>query len=84
VLASAIGASDARPEISKVDVRERGSVILICTDGLTKHVSDDEIAAHLAKLSSCEQTCRDLLQLALDRGGTDNITIVAGRALRRG
>ena len=83
VLSSAIGASDARPEISKVDVRERGSVILICTDGLTKHVSVDEIAAHLARLSSCEQTCRELVQLALDRGGSDNITIVAGRALRR-
>jgi len=84
VLASAIGASEARPEITKVDVRERGSVILICTDGLTKHVSDDEIAQQLAGLTSCEQVCRELMQLALDRGGSDNITVVAGRALRRG
>ena len=80
VLASAIGASEAMPEVSRVDVRQRGCVILVCTDGLTKHVTDDEIAAHLAKMESSEQVCHDLLQLALDRGGTDNVTLVAGRA----
>jgi serine/threonine protein phosphatase PrpC len=83
VLSSAIGASDARPEITKVDVRERGSVILVCSDGLTKHVTDDEIATQLAGMQSSEQACLDLMQLALDRGGTDNVTMVIGRALRR-
>lgn len=80
VLASAIGASEAMPEVSRVDVRKRGSVILVCTDGLTKHVSDDEIAKHLGAMESAEQVCGQLLQLALDRGGSDNITLVAGRA----
>jgi protein phosphatase len=41
VLASAIGASEAMPEISRVEVGRRGSVILVCSDGLTKHVSDE-------------------------------------------
>lgn len=80
VLASAIGASEAMPEVSRVDVRKRGSVILVCTDGLTKHVSDDEIAKHLGAMESSEQVCGQLLQLALDRGGSDNITLVVGRA----
>jgi protein phosphatase len=83
VLASAIGAQEALPEISRVDVRERGCVILVCSDGLTKHVSDAELAQHLAAMSSAEQVCKALLQLALDRGGSDNITLVAGRALKR-
>jgi protein phosphatase len=83
VLSSAIGATEALPELSRVDVRTRGCVILICTDGLTKHVSDEEIAAHLAEMQSAEQVGRALLQLALDRGGSDNITLVLGRALRR-
>jgi protein phosphatase len=52
----------------------------VCSDGLTKHVTDAEIAEHLSKMRSTEQVCGDLLQLALDRGGYDNITIVAGRA----
>ena len=80
VLASAIGASEAMPEVSRVDVRQRGSVILVCTDGLTKHVSDDEIAERLGRMKSAEQVCTELLQLALERGGSDNITLVVGRA----
>lgn len=80
VLSSAIGAPEALPELTRVDVRERGCVIMVCTDGLTKHVTDEEIAQHLGAMQSAEQVCRDLLQLALDRGGSDNITLVIGRA----
>lgn len=83
MLASSIGGSEAVPEISRVDVRERGCVILVCTDGLTKHVTDDEIARFLGAMESAEQVCRAMLELALDRGGRDNITMVVGRALRR-
>lgn len=81
VLASAIGASESMPEVTRVNVRKRGTVILVCTDGLTKHVTDKEIAEHLGAMESAEQVCRQLLQLTLDRGGTDNITLVVGRAL---
>ncbi len=81
VLSSAIGASELEPVVSRVDVRERGCVILVCTDGLTKHVSDAEIAERLAAMASAEQVSRDLVALALERGGTDNVTIVVGRAL---
>lgn len=80
VLASAIGGDDAMPVVSRMDVSERGCVIVFCTDGLTKHVSDKEIEKACAEVKSAEQLCRDLLQLALDRGGSDNITIIAARA----
>ena len=83
VLSSAIGAAEALPEVTRVDVRQPGAVLLVCTDGLTKHVHDAEIAAHIATLQSSEQLCRDLCQLALDRGGSDNITIVVGRVARK-
>jgi serine/threonine protein phosphatase PrpC len=83
VLASAIGASEAMPEVSRLDIRKRDSVVLICTDGLTKHVSDAEIAKCLSGMESSERACEDLLQLALDRGGTDNVTLVVGR-VRKG
>jgi len=80
MLSSAIGATEARPEISRVDVSRRGCVILLCTDGLTKHVSDAEIAARLASMTSSEEAGRALLQMALDRGGSDNVTLVVARA----
>ena len=82
VLSSAIGATEAKPEVTRVDVRERGTVILVCSDGLTKHVSDAEIAEYFRTMESAEQVCTALLDRALERGGTDNITIVVGRARR--
>ena len=83
ILSSAIGASEALPEVTRVDVRDRSCVIILCTDGLTKHVSDAEIAEELGAMLSAEQACHALLKLALDRGGTDNITLVVGRAVKR-
>jgi len=81
VLSSAIGASEAMPVVTRVNVEQRGSVILVCSDGLTKHVSDAEIANVFAELTSSEQACRTLLEMVLARGGTDNVTLVVGRAL---
>ena len=79
VLSSAIGSEDRMPVVSRVDIRNRG-VVLVCSDGLTKHVSDGEIAEHLGAMQSSEQVSRALIELALARGGSDNITIVVGRA----
>jgi protein phosphatase len=81
VLSSAIGADDAIPEISRVDVSLRGSITLVCSDGLTKHVTDEEIREACGRMRNSEQLCRELLDLALERGGSDNVTIVVGRAL---
>jgi serine/threonine protein phosphatase PrpC len=80
VLASAIGGDEAKPEVSLVDITTRGCVVLLCSDGLTKHVSDREIAEQIGTMQSSEQLCTNLLEMALSRGGTDNITILAGRA----
>lgn len=79
VLASAIGGVEALPQVTRVDLR-RSSTVLMCTDGLTRHVSNDEIEAHVRSMTSSRQLCHALLDLALERGGQDNITIFAGRA----
>jgi protein phosphatase len=81
VLSSAIGAEEALPVISRVDIGQRGMVTLVCSDGLPKHVSDEEIGAAIARMTSAEQLCRELVDLVLERGGSDNVTIVVGRAL---
>jgi serine/threonine protein phosphatase PrpC len=81
VLSSAIGAEEAQPEVTKFDISIRGSLILMCSDGLTKHVSDQEIAEAIRRMESSEQCAKELLALALERGGSDNITIIAARAL---
>jgi protein phosphatase len=80
MLSSAIGAPEAMPVVSREDITERGCILLFCTDGLTKYVSNDEIATACSQITSAEQLSRHLLQMALDRGGSDNISIVAARA----
>ncbi len=82
VLSSAIGGQQAAPVVTRV-MREWGAVVLLCSDGLTKHVSDERIAERLGALESAQQTCETLLQDALDGGGSDNVTIVIGRTVRR-
>ena len=56
---------------------------LLCSDGLTKHVSDEQIAQRLRNWTSAKEVCELLLQDALDDGGTDNITIIVGRDAQR-
>ena len=78
VLWSVLGGETAAPETA-VSECEWDDVMLICTDGLTKHVTNEEIAAQLRLRQSSASTCQALVDLALARGGTDNITVVVGR-----
>jgi serine/threonine protein phosphatase PrpC len=80
VLSSSVGGSQAAPVVTRV-VRSWGTVVLLCSDGLTKHVSDERIEERLASMTSARQVVEQLLQDALDDGGTDNITVVVGRTL---
>ena len=82
-LSSAIGGPTSRPEVVAVG-NDWDTVHLLCSDGLTKHVSDERIAWHLAHMTSSKQACEALLEEALTGGGTDNVTIIVGRAVRRG
>lgn len=80
VLSSAIGGQEAAPTVTRV-VRDWGTVVLLCSDGLYRHVSDERIAEILRTMTGAQQACEALLQDALDDGGQDNITIVIGRTI---
>ena len=81
-LSSAIGGRQTAPVITRM-TSEWGNVGLLCSDGLTRHVSDERIRERLRSITSAQQVCEDLLQDALDGGGTDNITVVIVRAVAR-
>ena len=78
VLWSAVGNDEVVPQVVPTDITRR-DVQLVCSDGLTKHVTDDEIRARLARDESAEDNVRGLVDLALERGGTDNVTAVVGK-----
>ena len=79
-LSSAIGGRQTAPVVTRM-ISEWGNVGLLCSDGLTRHVSDERIRERLRAMTGARQVCEDLLQDALDGGGTDNITIVVVRAV---
>ena len=81
VLLSAIGGQEAAPVVTRI-VRDWGAVVLLCSDGLTKHVPDSRISERIDAMTSSRQLCEDLVRDALDDGGSDNITVVVGRTLR--
>jgi serine/threonine protein phosphatase PrpC len=82
VLTSALGGAEATPDVSKAELK-RGDALLLCTDGLTKHVSDDAIAERMRTMTSAEQVVRALVDDALAAGGTDNVTVLVVAGVRK-
>jgi protein phosphatase len=82
ILSSSLGGQQTAPVVTRVQA-SWDNTHLICSDGLTKHVSDERIAERLAGMTSARDACEKLLQDALDDGGTDNITIIVGRAIAK-
>jgi serine/threonine protein phosphatase PrpC len=83
VLSSAIGGRQTAPLVTRMQADWR-NIHMLCSDGLTKHVSDERIKERLGTMTSAKQVCEALLQDALDDGGSDNITLIVGRAIRGG
>lgn len=54
-----------------------GEFLLLCSDGLSNTVSDEEMLGQAYAAGDPEDLCRKLMDLALDRGARDNVTIVA-------
>ncbi len=55
---------------------QNGDSLVFCTDGLTGHVSDEEILGCVQKSDDAHSACRDLILLANLRGGEDNISLI--------
>ena len=72
----AMGAEDT----VKVDISIKpynGETLVLCSDGLTNFVEDDEIRTYIKNKSNLQKSAEELVALANERGGGDNITIVA-------
>ena len=56
-----------------------GDQLLLCTDGLTEMVEEVDIEAALNDATSANSACQRLIELAQDKGGHDNVTVVVAR-----
>jgi protein phosphatase len=77
-LASAIGGSELTPSVGLIDL-EPGDTLMLCTDGLTRHVGDEELAEVLSGPADAKGACDELVRRALAAGGEDNVTVVVAR-----
>ncbi|HYL37394.1 MAG TPA: Stp1/IreP family PP2C-type Ser/Thr phosphatase [Bryobacteraceae bacterium] len=82
ILTAALGVEGAgEADFSEAPVPlQSGDVLILCTDGLHGLVADDELRAVTAGAPAAE-ACRELVGLAKDRGGFDNITVQVLRVL---
>lgn len=58
-----------------------GDALLLCSDGLSRMVSEETMADTLARLQQPQEICRTLVDLANQNGGEDNITVVVAQVL---
>jgi serine/threonine protein phosphatase PrpC len=72
------GANEVFAEIHTLDLL-LGDTLLLCSDGLNKHVTDLQIRQKLLDVIDPEEACDQLIQNAKNGGGSDNITVVVAR-----
>ena len=82
ILTRAVGSQeDVEPDLVEQDLRP-GDMLLLCSDGLTTMVEDaDILKTVLAHADDPKTACRALIDLANERGGDDNVTVVLARLL---
>jgi protein phosphatase len=78
VLWNVVGGNSQREllaEVHRVDLREEDSIIL-CSDGLYRYLDQEQISEMLVKQPNASVLCKQLVDLANQRGGEDNVTVI--------
>lgn len=76
VISRALGAEDTvEVDMKDIDVEE-GTAFLLCTDGITRHIPDNELRELLMSGQSPEATCAQMKERCYQRGAEDNLTAV--------
>src|SRR6185503_365352 len=80
VLTGALGTTGepTDPHVQRLHLSDDDQ-LLLCTDGLSEMVADEDIASILTNAPSSEAACHALIDKALAEGGRDNITVVLAR-----
>src|SRR5688500_8254247 len=79
VISRALGAEQGDEVDMKTMEVEEGTEFLLCTDGITRHVSDNELRQLMVVSNNLDELCNELKQRCYERGAEDNLTVVAVR-----
>jgi protein phosphatase len=79
VISRALGAEQGVEVDMKTMEVEDGTEFLLCTDGITRHVSDNELRQLMVVSNSLEDLCNELKRRCYERGAEDNLTVIVVR-----
>ncbi|HKG45498.1 MAG TPA: PP2C family serine/threonine-protein phosphatase [Pyrinomonadaceae bacterium] len=79
VISRALGAEQGVEVDMKTMEVEDGTEFLLCTDGITRHVSDNELRQLMVVSNNLDELCNELKRRCYDRGAEDNLTVIAVR-----
>ena len=79
IISRAIGAEAAVEVDTKTFDFDPGTTFLLCSDGITRHIPDEELAAILRGAPSLELACEVMKERCFERGAEDNLTAVLVR-----
>lgn len=79
VISRALGAEQGVEVDMKVMEVEDGTEFLLCTDGITRHISDNELRQLMVVSKSLDELCSELKRRCYERGAEDNLTVIAVR-----
>ncbi len=77
VISRALGAEQGVEVDMKTMEVEDGTEFLICTDGITRHVSDNELRQLMVVSNNLDDLCSELKRRCYERGAEDNLTVIA-------
>ncbi|MCA1618874.1 MAG: protein phosphatase 2C domain-containing protein [Acidobacteria bacterium] len=79
VISRALGAEASVEVDTRTFDVESGTVFLLCSDGITRHIPDDELNSVLRNARSLEAACEEMKRRCYERGAEDNLTAVLVR-----
>jgi PPM family protein phosphatase len=83
VLTRAVGTNDTVEVDTDEQMLLAGDSVLLCSDGLTRMVTEPEIASTLLTSSSAQESADKLVNLANENGGVDNISVIVLRIIQQ-
>ena len=79
VIMQALGTSPTVSAAMCVTELRKNDLLILCSDGLSNKLTDDEIREIASQSGSLSEACQRMIELANDRGGEDNITVVIAK-----